>query len=120
MFLSCPDRALNLFTVKKAVISLHTHIHIKKSSVAVSLCVFALLQEENINSYKSNFIKAPALVTLSPLNFIHFFLVYFGLLVCPTQCLESNQSLKSLGKIYIFRKLKTKNSKTKLVYEYSH
>lgn len=54
----------------------------------------------------------PTLVTPSTLNFIHFLLVYFGLLVCPTQCLESKQSLKSLGKPYIFRKLKAKKQNT--------
>lgn len=97
----------SVYTDRKAVLSLHTYICIK-SSVAFSLCVFALLQKESTNSYKSNFIKMPTLVTLSTLNFIHFLLVYFGLLVCPTQCLESNLSLKSLGKPYIFRRLKAK------------
>ena len=52
----------------------------------------------------------PASVTLSTLNFIHFLLVYFSLLACPTQCLESNLSLKSLGKPYIFRRLKAKQN----------
>lgn len=37
-----------------------------------TVCVFALLQNENINSYKSNFIKVPTLVTISTLNFIFF------------------------------------------------
>lgn len=33
-------------------------------------------------------------------------MVYFGLLVCPTQCLESNSSLGTLGKPDIFRRPK--------------
>jgi len=113
MFLSHPDRTwhLNRFMLLEKQCYYYTHIFIlKKSSIAFSLCVFALLQKENTNSYTSDFIKMPASVTLSTLNFIHFLLVYFSLLACPTQCLESNLSLKSLGKPYIFRRLKAKQN----------